>query len=75
MSGHRLSMTFTYEDGLTYRHTTFSGISAAEAQRIRVARLREMGISFRSGPGWLEYRDEPPRHVRLEWADMPEAAT
>lgn len=74
---HRLVHTLTYQDGLFRRHESTSRFPAAEAQRSRVARLRESGIPFKSGPGWVEYREEPPRHVepvtvRLEWVDLSE---
>lgn len=72
---HWLTNTRTCDDGYTTRNVWPSHhLTADEAQESRIARLRESGIPYTSGPGWVSYReDKKPADlkcdVRLEWTD------
>lgn len=51
---HWLTQIRTYDDGATNRHVSASHYSnAADAQADRIRRLRENGIPFKQGPGWI----------------------
>lgn len=71
---HWLVQTRTYDYGHTARDVMPHPYTPAdEAERTMHRRLRDRGVTFTSGPGWVEYREEPPSHlvsctVRLEWA-------
>ncbi|MDG4792113.1 hypothetical protein O7626_40575 [Micromonospora sp. WMMD1102] len=69
-----LTQIRTYDDGVTRRDTMACHYGTAdEAQQDRVRRLHESRIPFTQGSGWIEFRDDPPRHVepcrvRLEYS-------
>ncbi|MFF0822504.1 hypothetical protein ACFYUR_19245 [Micromonospora haikouensis] len=70
-----LTTTRTHDDGYTERFVQpAQHLTAAEAQKFRIRRLRDARTPYQSGPGWVTYREDwlPVDlrcEVRLEWAD------